>query len=36
MVLGTKLLYNTENYGTSIYAGKIMVDYQKLWNFDLN
>ena len=28
MVLWTKLWYYTENYGTSIYVGKNMVDYQ--------
>ena len=31
----TKLRYYTENYGTSIYEEKHMVDYQKLRNFDL-
>ena len=31
-----KLWYYTNNYGTLIYEGKKnMVDYQKLWNFDL-
>ena len=35
MVLWTKLWYYTENYGTSNYVGKNMVDYQKLRNFDL-
>ena len=28
MVLWTKLWYYTENYGTSIYEGKTMVDYK--------
>ena len=36
MVLWTKLGYYTEHYGTSIYYGKNMLDYQKLIirNFD--
>ena len=36
MVLWTKLWFFTENYGTSIYDGKNMVDYQNLRNFDYN
>ena len=32
---GKKLWYYIENYGTSMYEGKNMVDYQKLRNFDL-
>ena len=35
MVLWTKLWHYTENYGTSIYEEKNMVDYQKLKDFDL-
>ena len=35
MVLWIKLCYCSENYETSIYEGKNMVDYQKLRNFDL-
>ena len=35
IVLWKKLWYYTENYGTSIYEGKNIVDYQKLRNFDL-
>ena len=35
MLLWKKLWYYTENYGTSIYEGKNMVDYQKPRNFDL-
>ena len=35
MVLWTKLWYYTENYWTSIYEEKNMVDYQILRNFDL-
>ena len=34
MVLWKKLWYYTENYGTSIYEEKNMVDYQKLRDFD--
>ena len=34
-VLWTKLWYYTDNYGASIYADNIMVDYKKLQNFDL-
>ena len=30
-----KLWYYTESYGTSIYVGKNIVDYQKLRNFDI-
>ena len=32
MVLWTKLWYYTENYGTSFYEEKNMVDYQKATN----
>ena len=31
----TKLWYYTENYGTSIYEGKNVVDYQKQRNCHL-
>ena len=35
MVLWTKLWYYTKNFGTSIYEGKNIVDYQKPRDFDL-
>ena len=35
MLLWKKLWYYVENYGTYIYDGKNMVDYQKLRNFNL-
>ena len=35
MVLWKKLWYYTENYGTSIYEGKKMADYQKLQNLQI-
>ena len=35
MVLLTKLWYYTANYGTSIYEGENMIDYQNLRNRDL-
>ena len=35
MVLWTKLRFFIENYGTSIYEEKNMVEYQKLRNFNL-